>query len=79
MHRIVVTTRLYFLPPKADWTVPPMLPSVVNCLLMAPSLSSGPPIFCAVPPMAPCSARPWSVAVSAPVSDKRRNRCGVGQ
>lgn len=32
-----------------------MLPSVVNCLPIAPSLARGPPIFCAVPPIAPCS------------------------
>lgn len=33
-----------------------MAPSVVNCLPMAPSLSSGPPMLCAAPPRAP-----WSV------------------
>jgi hypothetical protein len=34
-----------------------MPPSVVNCLPIMPSLSSGPPIFCAVPPMAPSATQ----------------------
>jgi hypothetical protein len=44
------------LPPNMDSTEPPILPSVVNCLPMMPSLSNGPPIFWAVPPIAPVSA-----------------------
>ena len=36
---------------------PPTAPWSVNCFPIAPSDASGPPIFCAVPPMAPSSNR----------------------
>lgn len=39
--------------PKFSWTVLPILPSVVNCLPIAPWASKGPPIFCPIWPMAP--------------------------
>lgn len=45
----------HFSPPIAFCTVPPIAPSLVNCFPITPSLSSGPPIDCAVPPRAPCS------------------------
>jgi hypothetical protein len=48
---------LFSLPPKAFWTAPPMLPSVVNCFPIEPCASRGPPIFCAVPPIAPLAFR----------------------
>ncbi len=68
LYHILVASRTYqyentsydqllfsFFPPNMDSTDPPMLPSVVNCLPMIPSLSNGPPIFWAVPPIAPVS------------------------
>lgn len=53
-----------FFPPRSDCTVPPTAPSAVNCFPITPSLSSGPPIFCAAPPTAPCS-----VLMSTPAAD----------
>ena len=42
-------------------TAPPIPPSALNCFPTAPSLSNGPPTFCAVPPIAP-------LAVIIPIS-----------
>jgi len=41
IHQLLV----FFVPPKFSCTVPPMLPSVVNCLPIAPSFEKGPPTF----------------------------------
>lgn len=46
----------YFLFAKFSCTMPPILPSALKCCPIAPCLSSGPPTFCAVPPMAPSAA-----------------------
>lgn len=47
--------RVFFVPPILSSTFPPMLPSVVKCFPILPSLLKGPPTLCAVPPMAPSS------------------------
>ena len=43
----------YFLFARFSCTIPPIFPSELKCWPMDPSLSRGPPIFCAVPPIAP--------------------------
>lgn len=49
----VFISETYLLSARFCCTIPPILPSALKFLPIAPSLSSGPPIFCAVPPRAP--------------------------
>jgi len=55
--------------PNSCCTLPPTLPSVVNCFPMLPCSWNGPPTCCAVPPTAPLDVKCFPMAPSAEKTD----------